>query len=98
MNAEAGKNGRTLHRISMEGREKLEVRGVRDVVSFDEQAVVLNTVCGTLAVEGDALHIHVLNTEEGIVTMDGRVDQLSYYETGTNEKNGKAGFLGKLFR
>ncbi len=86
------------HRLSLLGRESLEVRGVTDVISFDEQAVVLNTVCGTMSVEGSALHIHVLSIDEGIVAMDGKVDSVSYYETETGEKNGKTGFFGKLFR
>lgn len=98
MNAEAAKNNRAEHKLTLLGRESVEVRGVTDVISFDEQAVVLNTVCGSLAVEGSSLHIHVLSIEQGIVTMDGRVDSISYYETENSEKSGKSGFFGKLFR
>ncbi len=98
MNAETVKSGVGEHRISMTDRASLEVRGVTDVISFDEQAVVLNTVCGTMTVEGAALHIHVLSMEEGIVAMDGRVDTIGYYDTEGSEKNGKSGFFGKLFR
>ena len=34
------------HRIQLLGRKSMEVCGVTDVISFDEQLVVLNTVCG----------------------------------------------------
>ena len=98
MNTETGRTVKKAHSISISNREKLEVRGVTDVVSFDENAVVLNTVCGTLAVEGAALHIHVLDIAEGVVSMDGRVDAIGYYETEDNEKKRGTGFLGKLFR
>ena len=98
MNAEAAKNNRGAHRIALNARESMEVRGVTDVVSFDEQTVILETVCGSMTVEGASLHIHVLSMEEGIVTMDGRVDSIHYYETQNSEKDSKNGFFGKLFR
>ena len=98
MNAEVAKINRVAHRITMEGRESLEVRGVTDVVRFDEQVVALTTVCGGLTVEGSSLHIHVLSLEEGIVTMDGRIDSVVYEDTEESEKNGRSGFFGKLFR
>ena len=98
MNAEAAKFNRAEHQIVMRGRESLEVRGVTDVISFDEQTVVLNTVCGKLAVDGEALHIHVLNMEQGIVAMDGNVVAISYYESEQEEKESKNGLFGKLFR
>ena len=82
----------------MQERESLEVHGVTDVISFDEQMVVLHTVCGTMEIDGASLHIHVLNIEQGIVTMDGRIDSISYYETGNSEKDEKNSFFSKLFR
>lgn len=98
MSTEAGKQFKGTHYISISDREKMEVRGVTDVVSFDESAVVLNTVCGTLAVEGASLHIHVLDIAQGVVSMEGRVDAIGYYEAESDEKKRGNGFLGKLFR
>lgn len=98
MGFEAEKERRTVHTLSLLGRESMEVRGVVDVVSFDEQAVILRTVCGTMTVEGSSLHIHVLSMEEGIVTMDGKIDAVSYEETEESDSDGKNGFFGKLFR
>ena len=98
MNAEVAKLNRISHRVVLEGREGLEVRGVTDVVSFDEQAVSLLTVCGGMTVEGSALHIHVLSMEEGIVSMDGKVDSIVYYDNEESETNAKTGFFARLFR
>ncbi|MBQ9785253.1 MAG: sporulation protein YabP [Clostridia bacterium] len=97
MNTDANKaNNRTAHSFSVQGREAMEVRGVTDVISFDEQTVLLSTVCGNLEIGGSALHIHVLSMEEGIVTMDGKIDSVTYYESPTDEKGG--GFFSKIFR
>lgn len=98
MNAEAAKINREAHRVIVEGRESMEVRGVSEVISFDDQAVLLKTVCGDLSVEGASLHIRVLDPEQGLVTMDGRVDSINYYHSEQSDKQGKRGFLGKLFR
>ena len=98
MNAEVAKINRGAHRMLCEGRESLEVRGVTDVVRFDEQTVTLKTVCGGITVEGSSLHIHVLSMEEGTVAMEGRIDAVIYDDTDEGEKNGKSGFFSKLFR
>ena len=59
MNTEAERGRKNEHTISLRQRESMEINGVTDVVSFDEQAVILQTVCGKMTVEGSALHIHV---------------------------------------
>ena len=97
MNTDTAKGNRTAHQITLLGRASMEVRGVTDVVSFDEESVTLRTLCGNLSVEGASLHIHVLSIEQGIVTLDGKVDSITYYEM-TDSESGKGGFFGKLFR
>ncbi len=98
MNAEAAKENRANHRITLEAREGVQVRGVTDVISFDEETVVLHTVCGGLTVEGESLHVQVLDMEAGIVTMDGRIDSVTYFEQETKDTREKTGFFGKIFR
>ncbi len=98
MGAEISKGNCMTHQISLKNRESMEVSGVTDVISFDEQSVVLSTVCGNMAVDGASLHIHVLSMEQGIVTMDGRIDSVTYYEQESTENDGKRGFFGKIFR
>ena len=97
MGDELKKKDHIVHQLTLQARESLEVRGVTDVISFDEETVVLDTVCGTMEVNGNALHIHVLSIEQGVVAMDGKIDSISYYETDRAE-NGKHGLWGKLFR
>lgn len=99
MNADASKGEqRAAHQILMQNRETLEVRGVTDVDRFDEQTVVLDTTFGTVAIEGADLHIHVLDVAQGLVTMDGRMDSVTYYDREPTDTSGKNGFFKKLFR
>lgn len=86
------------HRITLQRREAMEVLGVTDVISFDEQEVVLDTVCGRLAVEGTNLHVQVLSIENGVVSMEGKINSVVYYETESAEKDEKNGFFGRIFR
>ena len=98
MGAEAATNGCDQHRVTVLGRGSLDVFGVTDVISFDEQTVVLATVCGMMEIVGSSLHVHVLNIEQGCVAMNGKIDSVAYYDTDSSEKNGKSGFFSKLFR
>ena len=93
MNTEAVK-----HRLVLLDRKALELSGVRDVVSFDETNVVLETVCGMLAIEGQELHVQVLNTESGEVALEGSVSAVTYYRDEGGDKNGGNGIFSRLFR
>lgn len=98
MGTEPEKSNRAEHIIEMRGRERLEISGVRDVISFDEQSVILETVCGSLAVEGSHLHIHVLNLEHGIVAMDGTVNSIGYFDATPSDAPRRSGFFARIFR
>lgn len=75
--------------ITVKNRNKMSITGVTEVVSFDETAVELRTVCGELCVEGDGLHIGVLDTERGIVTLEGKsVDGIYYPHAESGERKG----------
>ena len=84
--------------LSLHNRKSLEVNGVNDVIRFDEESVVLSTVCGTLTVEGTSLHVQVLDLASGTVVIDGKVDALLYFDTDGEETEGKRSWLGRLFR
>ena len=68
------------HRLSMEDRGKLTMTGVTEVVSFEENLVVLRTSLGILAVQGQQLQLKTLSLEGGQVAVDGTVTSLSYEE------------------
>ena len=94
---EKGNEQEKKHTLSMDARRHISISGVCEVESFDEQTVVLSTVCGEMAIEGSTLHIHVLSMDQGIVTLDGRIDSVTYYERESSGKGEKQGFFGRLF-
>ena len=84
------------HDVAIKGRKHIESTGVREVVSFDDVSVIMITDGGDMTLEGSELKIGVLDTERGVVAVDGRINAL-FYEDGS-EPVGKKGFLCKLFK
>lgn len=85
------------HRLSLQGRKKALVTGVKDVLSFDANEVLLETEMGILMLRGDELHVNRLSLEKGEVDIEGRVDSMNYSDTGA--MHGKDGsFFGRMFR
>ena len=58
-----------IQNIVLENREKLSISGVLDVLSFDDQIVIVETELGLLTIKGENLKINKLSidTEEVIV-------------------------------
>lgn len=71
---------RLAHRLALEERKKLTMTGVAEVVSFEEDAVVLKTSLGTLVVQGRGLKLRTLAPEGGQVEVLGTVTGLFYEE------------------
>ncbi|MBR2381351.1 MAG: sporulation protein YabP [Clostridia bacterium] len=88
-------NTRIIHNLVMNSRENLSINGVKDIISFDENNVNLKTVCGDLYIEGENLHINVLNIEKGEVELTGKISGLNYFESSNNEKSS---LLSRIFK
>ena len=69
---------RAQHRVSMENRRALEITGVTDIDSFDEQTVAVFTDVGELVVRGSSLHISRIDVESGNLSLEGEIDSLEY--------------------
>lgn len=68
------------HRLSLNERKELTVTAVAEVVSFDEETVVLRTNLGTLFVQGRELQLKELSPEGGQVRVTGSISSLVYQE------------------
>ena len=68
------------HKLQLTERNKLTMTGVTEVVSFEENAVVLHTALGTLIVQGHDLKLKTLSLEGGQVAVDGAISALIYEE------------------
>lgn len=68
------------HKLTLQQRENLTMTGVTEVVSFDENAVILKTHLGTLFIQGEGLVLKTLSLEGGQVAVDGHIRSLVYEE------------------
>lgn len=86
-------NIRVNQTVIIENRKKFVISGVKDVISFDEETVMLDTTLGKMVIKGDNLHIMNFNNESGDITGEGKVHAMIYT---ADEKSG--GFFSKLLR
>ena len=68
---------------------------LKEIISFDENSVNLKTVHGDLSIDGENIHITVLNVEKGEVEMRGKINAINYYDSLDYEKSS---FLSRLFK
>ena len=86
-----------VQNLLLENREKLTISGVLDVLSFDDQIVILETELGLLTVKGENLRINKLSLDTADVIVDGEIYNLGYSEKDLEKKSG-GGLLGKIFK
>ncbi len=75
-----------VHHVTMHECKTVLITGVKEVISFDELAVLLVTSCGQMTIEGDGLHISRLDLDRGEADVDGTVTGIFYSKI--KEKNG----------
>ena len=85
------------HKIVLNNRNLGNLTGILDVISFDENSIVLDTDMGLLTIKGKDLHVNRLSLEKGEVDLSGNIDSVSYSEVHTGAKQGE-NLFSKLFR
>ena len=85
------------HTLSLMDRERLTLSGVKEVFSFDETLIELETSKGYLNIRGEDLHIIKMNIDEGDIIVEGNVSDMSYHDNqGAGKKKGS--MISKLFK
>ena len=84
------------HACRLENRNAASLTGVREVVSFDENQVVMDTDMGLLTIKGKDLHVSRLTVEKGELEVEGQVDSLAYSSNEADRKTGQS-ILARLF-
>jgi sporulation protein YabP len=84
------------HDVIMRSRRLLDITGVKQVESFDNEEFLLETVMGILAIRGQNLQMKNLDVDKGIVSIKGKIYDLVYLDEHHGEK--AKGFFSKLFR
>ncbi|AVP55950.1 hypothetical protein K144313037_24330 [Clostridium tetani] len=82
--------------LKIESRKRIFLDGVSDVVSFNEEQIILNTNLGTLHIKGEELKMSKLDVQNGDVIINGTINSCIYLNK-ENKKN-KEKLLSKLFK
>ena len=85
-----------IQNLVLENREKLSVWGVLDVLSFDDQVVIIETELGLLTIKGEDLRINKLSIDTSEVVVEGDIFSMNYSEKEMEKKGGS--ILGKIFK
>ncbi len=87
--------GGLIQNLVLENRNKLSVSGVNDVLSFDDQVVIMETELGLLTVKGENLKINKLSIDTSEVIVEGEINNLAYSE---HQGKSEGGLFGKIFK
>ncbi len=90
-------NSNIVQNLILENRSKLSVSGVLDVLSFDDQIIIIETELGLLTIKGENLRINKLSIDTSEVIVEGQIDSITYSSKDLNKKSAE-GFLGKIFK
>ncbi len=90
-------NTGVIQNLILENRGKLSISGVLDVLSFDDQVVILETELGLLTVKGENIRINKLSIDTSEVIVEGDISNLAYSDKST-EKANKGSLISKIFK
>lgn len=83
-----------LQNVIIEGRKKLNISGVKEVISFDEETILLDTALGKMTIKGENLHIINFNAESCDLCATGKIYAVVYM----SDLKTNGSFLSKLFK
>ena len=85
-----------VQNVILENRNKLSISGVLDVLSFDDQIVILETELGLLTVKGENIKINKLSIDTSEVIVEGDISGLTYSDKDMNKNS--SSIFGKIFK
>lgn len=87
-------NTQTHQEINLQDRSRLTITGVEDVRSFDDVSIVMKTVFGMIAVDGNGLHITSLSKKTGEIYIEGDIGGVIFFDPDENTGKKKRGLFG----
>ncbi|EEH99480.1 sporulation protein YabP [Clostridium tertium] len=82
--------------ITLENRKRLTLTGVEEVISFDDEKILLNTKLGFLTIKGSELKMNKLDVQNGDVIIIGNISSIVY--SSKEVKKEKENIISKLFK
>ena len=89
-------NTAVVQNLILENREKLSISGVLDVLSFDDQVIMVETELGLLTIKGENLRITKLSIDTSEVIVEGNISYLAY--SNKDVEKSKGSIISKIFK
>lgn len=89
-------NTGVIQNLILENRGKLSISGVNDVLSFDDQVVMVETELGLLTVKGENIRINKLSIDTSEVIIEGNISYLAYSDKEMEKSKGN--LISKIFK
>lgn len=85
---------KAVQNVIIENRKKLSISGVKEIVNFDDETIILETSLARMTVKGENLRVESYNTDTGDLFATGTVHAVVYMAG----ENSGGGFISRLFR
>lgn len=82
--------------MKIDNRKRLSLTGIIEVISFNEEAILLNTNLGTLSIKGEGLKMNKLDVQNGEIIITGMINSCVY--TSAEVKHKKESLISKMFK
>jgi len=82
--------------IYLENRKKLTLTGAEEVISFDDEKILLNTKLGFLTIKGSELKMNKLDVQNGDLIIIGNIASIVY--SSKEGKKEKESIISRIFR
>ena len=89
-------NTAVVQNLILENRGKLSISGVLDVLSFDDQVIMVETELGLLTIKGENLRITKLSIDTSEVILEGNISYLAY--SNKEVEKSKGSIISKIFK
>ncbi len=84
-----------VQNVILENRKKLTLTGIKDVLSFDDEIIVVESELGLLNIKGMDLKVNKISVETGDVVIEGTIKMIEYSDKDISPKQS---LVSKIFR
>ena len=75
-----------MQNVILENRKKLTLTGIKDVLSFDDEIVIVESELGLLNIKGADLRVNKISVETGDVIVEGNIRAIEYSDKDLSSK------------
>ncbi len=88
-------NNTIKHEVKMVDRNVIYLTGIDKIISFNNEEFVMESVMGNIRLTGEGLEVVKLDTHDGIVSIRGSINSLTYND---GKVKSSESLLTKLFK